>query len=127
MIFISFQCVVFIGCVSQKSMVEAFRLHLDGRMRNKISSLFQDRMVRCLRWYLSAFHAGRRSDVAKKPYNPILGETFLCYWPSNNDDKNSKDCGNSSSICKQGPTPWAPENSVCFIAEQVRSSLVLSS
>jgi hypothetical protein len=32
------------------------------------------------RWYLGAFHAGRRSEVAKKPYNPILGETFQCYW-----------------------------------------------
>ena len=39
-----------------------------------------ERMVQCVRWYLSAFHAGRRSPVAKKPYNPILGETFLCYY-----------------------------------------------
>ena len=40
----------------------------------------QARMVQCLRWYLSAFHAGRRSSVAKKPYNPILGEIFQCYY-----------------------------------------------
>ncbi|VEL34879.1 unnamed protein product [Protopolystoma xenopodis] len=40
----------------------------------------RDRMIACLRWYLSAFHAGRRSEVAKKPYNPILGEIFHCYW-----------------------------------------------
>lgn len=28
----------------------------------------------------TAFHAGRKSSVAKKPYNPILGETFQCFW-----------------------------------------------
>lgn len=32
------------------------------------------------RWYLSAYHAGRKSQVAKKPYNPILGEVFQCHW-----------------------------------------------
>ena len=34
----------------------------------------RERLVSVLRWYLSAFHAGRKSEVAKKPYNPILGE-----------------------------------------------------
>lgn len=32
----------------------------------------EERMIRVLRWYLSSFHAGRKSTVAKKPYNPIL-------------------------------------------------------
>lgn len=40
----------------------------------------KDRMVQVLRWYLGAFHAGRPSEIAKKPYNPILGETFKCHW-----------------------------------------------
>jgi len=40
----------------------------------------RDRMVQVVRWYLSAFHAGRKSGVAKKPYNPILGEMFRCYY-----------------------------------------------
>ena len=40
----------------------------------------QERMVQVVRWYLSAFHAGRRSSTAKKPYNPILGETFMCVY-----------------------------------------------
>lgn len=39
------------------------------------------RMVQVVRWYMSAYHAGRKkSDVAKKPYNPILGEIFRCHW-----------------------------------------------
>jgi hypothetical protein len=44
-------------------------------------------MVQAVRWYLSAFHAGRKTEVAKKPYNPILGETFLCYWDLPNQPK----------------------------------------
>ena len=46
-------------------------------------------MVQLVRWYLSAFHAGRRSQVAKKPYNPIIGETFRCSYdlPEMSDKK----------------------------------------
>lgn len=40
----------------------------------------KDRMVQVVRWYMGAFHAGRPSEIAKKPYNPILGETFKCHW-----------------------------------------------
>lgn len=38
------------------------------------------RFISVVRWYLSAFHAGRKSSVAKKPYNPVLGEVFKCCW-----------------------------------------------
>jgi len=38
------------------------------------------RMVAIVRYYLSSFHAARKGAVAKKPYNPILGEIFRCYW-----------------------------------------------
>ena len=40
----------------------------------------QERMIQVLKWYLSAFHAGRKSSIAKKPYNPVLGEVFKCFW-----------------------------------------------
>lgn len=40
----------------------------------------EERMIQLVRWYLSAFHAGRKSSLAKKPYNPILGEIFKCEW-----------------------------------------------
>jgi len=40
----------------------------------------RDRFIQVIKWYLSAFHAGRRSPVPKKPYNPILGETFECFY-----------------------------------------------
>jgi hypothetical protein len=40
----------------------------------------RERMVQVVKWYLSAYHAGRKSAVAKKPYNPIVGEIFRCHW-----------------------------------------------
>ncbi|XP_035708543.1 oxysterol-binding protein-related protein 8 isoform X4 [Folsomia candida] len=36
------------------------------------------RMKSILRWYLSGFY--KKPKGLKKPYNPILGETFRCYW-----------------------------------------------
>ena len=32
-----------------------------------------------------------QGTVAKKPYNPILGETFKCYWDLPNGRRNSPD------------------------------------
>ncbi|XP_064635673.1 oxysterol-binding protein-related protein 8-like isoform X3 [Lineus longissimus] len=36
------------------------------------------RMKMVARWYLSGFY--KKPKGLKKPYNPILGETFRCYW-----------------------------------------------
>ncbi|XP_068102347.1 oxysterol-binding protein-related protein 11 [Hyperolius riggenbachi] len=40
----------------------------------------EDRMVRFVEYYLTSFHEGRKGALAKKPYNPIIGETFHCSW-----------------------------------------------
>ncbi|CAD6189823.1 unnamed protein product [Caenorhabditis auriculariae] len=40
----------------------------------------EKRMISVVRYYLNAFYAARKSGVAKKPYNPILGETFRCRY-----------------------------------------------
>ena len=88
-----------------------------------------------IRWYLGAFHAGRKSEVAKKPYNPILGEIFQCYWNLPKPKAASKPSTSSSTAQEneavQGKVavkmtadgrllPWV-ENSdaVMFFAEQV--------
>uniref|UniRef100_A0A671P5A7 Oxysterol-binding protein n=1 Tax=Sinocyclocheilus anshuiensis TaxID=1608454 RepID=A0A671P5A7_9TELE len=75
----------------------------------------RDRMVHVVKWYLSAFHAGRKGSVAKKPYNPILGEVFFCHWdlPSETEDPAA------SESVSDGPVPWSSKNSVSFVAEQV--------
>ena len=44
----------------------------------------EERMIRVLRWYLSSFHAGRKSTVAKKPYNPILVKTCDIFFSNLN-------------------------------------------
>jgi len=36
------------------------------------------RMKTIVKWYLSGFY--KKPKGLKKPYNPILGETFRCYW-----------------------------------------------
>jgi len=93
-----------------------------------------------IRWYLGAFHAGRRSEVAKKPYNPILGETFQCYWhlegynSSNALDKDKAGAsasgipktegmtsGSSSFVGPDGTLfPWIQDSdALVFFGEQV--------
>ncbi|XP_065183237.1 oxysterol-binding protein-related protein 9-like [Sycon ciliatum] len=78
----------------------------------------QKRFVETVRWYVSAFHAGRQSSLVKKPYNPILGETFQCMWDVSG---RTEPCANDvpPSIVSTGPVPWATDNTVGFIAEQV--------
>ncbi|KAI1236832.1 hypothetical protein IHE44_0015086 [Lamprotornis superbus] len=72
----------------------------------------KERMVQVVKWYLSAFHAGRKGSVAKKPYNPILGEIFRCHWvlPGTEDDMEP---------VSEGPVPWVSKSNVTFVAEQV--------
>ncbi|XP_041417403.1 oxysterol-binding protein-related protein 9 isoform X5 [Xenopus laevis] len=74
----------------------------------------KDRMTQVVKWYLSAFHAGRKGSVAKKPYNPILGEVFHCHWalPGLENDVNPEPIS-------EGPVPGASKNNVTFVAEQV--------
>lgn len=76
----------------------------------------KDRMLQVLKWYLSAFHAGRKSSVAKKPYNPILGEIFRCYWDIPEIEISESEAKQKVS---DGPVPWAHKNNLTFIAEQV--------
>lgn len=71
-------------------------------------------MVQVVKWYLSAYHAGRKSSVAKKPYNPILGEVFKCHWDLA-EDRN----GPVEDTVVDGPVPWCKRNQLTFVAEQV--------
>ncbi|XP_022921236.1 oxysterol-binding protein-related protein 9 isoform X2 [Onthophagus taurus] len=73
----------------------------------------KERMVQVVRWYLSSYHAGRKSAVAKKPYNPILGEVFYCLWDLPESEHSSDDS------TPDGPIPWCKRNQLSFVAEQV--------
>ncbi|XP_069378148.1 oxysterol-binding protein-related protein 9 isoform X8 [Paralichthys olivaceus] len=76
----------------------------------------RERMVQVVKWYLSAFHAGRKGSVAKKPYNPILGEVFYCHWDLPTE---AEEPSPPTETISEGPVPWSSSNSVCFVAEQV--------
>ncbi|KAL0278215.1 UNVERIFIED_CONTAM: hypothetical protein PYX00_000097 [Menopon gallinae] len=73
----------------------------------------KDRLIQVVKWYMSAYHAGRKTGVAKKPYNPILGEIFQCYWDV--PGIQHKD----GPELKNGPVPWCNQNQLTFVAEQV--------
>ncbi|CAG9804550.1 unnamed protein product [Chironomus riparius] len=74
----------------------------------------RERMLQVVRWYLSAYHAGRKSAVAKKPYNPIIGEIFRCHW--NIPEYEIQD---NTNVVDEGPIPWCKSDQLTFIAEQV--------
>uniref|UniRef100_A0A5K3EKR4 Oxysterol-binding protein n=1 Tax=Mesocestoides corti TaxID=53468 RepID=A0A5K3EKR4_MESCO len=86
----------------------------------------QSRLIACLRWYLSAFHASRRTPVCKKPYNPILGEIFRCCYclgpetdlPPLQEDQIPATY-EEDQLSRYGPIPYAADDCVVFLAEQV--------
>lgn len=43
------------------------------------------RMKTVVQWYLSGFY--KKPKGLKKPYNPILGETFRCFWQHDNGSR----------------------------------------
>ncbi|KAL0118802.1 hypothetical protein PUN28_009458 [Cardiocondyla obscurior] len=79
----------------------------------------RERMVQVIRWYLCSFHAGRKSGVAKKPYNPILGEIFRCHWNIPNVNPSDNAAEPINKLASDGPVPWCKENQLAFVAEQV--------
>ncbi|KAJ8334603.1 hypothetical protein SKAU_G00402420 [Synaphobranchus kaupii] len=57
-----------------------FMAHPDMFLSITAAGSPEDRIVSFVEYYLTAFHEGRKGAVAKKPYNPALGETFHCSW-----------------------------------------------
>ncbi|XP_042597416.1 oxysterol-binding protein-related protein 10-like isoform X2 [Cyprinus carpio] len=57
-----------------------FMAHPDVFLAITSGATAEERMIRFVEYYLTAFHEGRKGAVAKKPYNPILGESFQCSW-----------------------------------------------
>uniref|UniRef100_A0A671KPL5 Oxysterol-binding protein n=1 Tax=Sinocyclocheilus anshuiensis TaxID=1608454 RepID=A0A671KPL5_9TELE len=72
-----------------------------------------DRMVRFVEYYLTSFHEGRKGAIARKPYNPIIGETFHCSW------KVPKATTPPTAVSKEGTSCASDCYNVRFVAEQV--------
>uniref|UniRef100_A0A2K5EPV8 Oxysterol-binding protein n=1 Tax=Aotus nancymaae TaxID=37293 RepID=A0A2K5EPV8_AOTNA len=87
----------------------------------------EERMIRFVEYYLTSFHEGRKGAIAKKPYNPIIGETFHCSWKMPKSEVASSVFSSST----KGVTNHAPSSeeslnqvgsdcyTVRFVAEQV--------
>ncbi|RNA17114.1 oxysterol-binding -related 9 isoform X7, partial [Brachionus plicatilis] len=90
-----------------------FFAHTDLFLRIAEIKNSHERMIQVVKWYLSTFHAGRKSPVPKKPYNPILGEVFQCWY-----DIPEYSSSDNANVC-DGPIPWATKDQLTFVAEQV--------
>ncbi|XP_075995751.1 oxysterol-binding protein-related protein 10 [Genypterus blacodes] len=105
-----------------------FMAHPDMFLSITAGATAEDRIVRFVEYYLTAFHEGRKGAVAKKPYNPILGETFHCSWEVPRDRVKplvrsnqglAREPGRSPNNTQQGDEPSAGCYRVRFVAEQV--------
>ncbi|KAK2492209.1 hypothetical protein MC885_019771 [Smutsia gigantea] len=88
----------------------------------------EDRMIRFVEYYLTSFHEGRKGAIAKKPYNPIIGETFHCSWRMPKSEVASSVTSSSSTQAVTNHAPLSEEAlsqvgsdcyTVRFVAEQV--------
>lgn len=52
--------------------------HADFLSEAALEENAYNRMKKVVKWYLSGFY--KKPKGLKKPYNPILGETFRCMW-----------------------------------------------
>ncbi|KAK0156215.1 Oxysterol-binding protein-related protein 11 [Merluccius polli] len=77
----------------------------------------EERMVRFVEYYLTSFHEGRRAAIAKKPYNPIIGETFHCSWRL--PRKPQAEAQDTPPGTATPPLPQDSAHQVRFVAEQV--------
>ncbi|CAL4064466.1 unnamed protein product, partial [Meganyctiphanes norvegica] len=69
--------------LEKKSLLEMFADflgHPDLFVRIGNCNSPEERIQAVVKWYLTSIHVGRNGCVAKKPYNPIIGETFHCSW-----------------------------------------------
>ncbi|XP_024281636.1 oxysterol-binding protein-related protein 11 isoform X1 [Oncorhynchus tshawytscha] len=81
----------------------------------------EERMVCFVEYYLTSFHEGRKGAIAKKPYNPIIGESFHCSWKVPRSGEPTKDAPSLSSPPQGSPTTEGENGSyqLRFVAEQV--------
>lgn len=82
-----------ISCQSKKlkkknsKLFNTFKIKL--KKKNFHRAVLEDdpftRMKTVVQWYMSGFY--KKPKGLKKPYNPILGETFRCYWEHPNGSR----------------------------------------
>lgn len=95
--------------LERRSLLEMFADcmgHPDCFLKIVDQSTPEDRILAVVEWYLTSFHMGRKSTIAKKPYNPIIGEIFHCSWKINNSSIDNSESSANDTI-------------LTYVAEQV--------
>uniref|UniRef100_A0A8C6XTF9 Oxysterol binding protein like 10 n=1 Tax=Naja naja TaxID=35670 RepID=A0A8C6XTF9_NAJNA len=106
--------------LEKRSLLEMFAnflAHPDLFLSISCGTTPEERIISFVEYYLTAFHEGRKGVVAKKPYNPIIGETFHCSWNVPKDrvkpvTANTASCGLKGQASSEGYR-------LRFVAEQV--------
>uniref|UniRef100_A0A673LR63 Oxysterol-binding protein n=1 Tax=Sinocyclocheilus rhinocerous TaxID=307959 RepID=A0A673LR63_9TELE len=96
-----------------------FMAHPDLFLSISAGSTPEERMVRFVEYYMTAFHEGRKGAVAKKPYNPVLGETFHCSWEVPRDRVRLLRTETSPRTNQEAAGAESDSYRVRFVAEQV--------
>ncbi|XP_048367029.1 oxysterol-binding protein-related protein 10 isoform X3 [Sphaerodactylus townsendi] len=100
-----------------------FLAHPDLFLSIETGTTPEDRIINFVEYYLTAFHEGRKGAVAKKPYNPIIGETFHCSWDVPKDKVKQSKTNSASATPKDQIKGVGQDPSACyklrFVAEQV--------
>uniref|UniRef100_A0A8C3XAU6 Oxysterol-binding protein n=1 Tax=Catagonus wagneri TaxID=51154 RepID=A0A8C3XAU6_9CETA len=98
-----------------------FMAHPDLLLAVTAGATPQDRVICFVEYYLTAFHEGRKGALAKKPYNPIIGETFHCSWEVPKDRIKPKRTTPHAPAAHEHPVADEPSKNykLRFVAEQV--------
>ncbi|XP_048204565.1 oxysterol-binding protein-related protein 10 isoform X1 [Perognathus longimembris pacificus] len=99
-----------------------FMAHPDLLLAVAAGATPEERAIAFVEYYLTAFHEGRKGALAKKPYNPIIGETFHCSWEVPKDKvKAKRTAPPSPTDCQEHRGADNPSKSykLRFVAEQV--------
>ncbi|XP_027440896.1 oxysterol-binding protein-related protein 10 isoform X2 [Callorhinus ursinus] len=98
-----------------------FMAHPDLLLAITAGATPEERVICFVEYYLTAFHEGRKGALAKKPYNPIIGETFHCSWEVPKDRVKPKRTAPHSPAGHEHPMAEDPSKSykLRFVAEQV--------
>nr|XP_058933302.1 oxysterol-binding protein-related protein 10 isoform X2 [Kogia breviceps] len=98
-----------------------FLAHPDLLLAVTAGATPQDRVIGFVEYYLTAFHEGRKGTLAKKPYNPIIGETFHCSWEVPKDRVQPRRTAAPDPSGHEHPMADDPSKNykMRFVAEQV--------
>lgn len=81
-------------------------------------------MIAIVRWYVSTLYGSfvgrtvKSGGFERKPYNPILGEQFVCYWPD-------LDIGQTRMLAEQGLFHVSTSSKLCSQPPSSSSCLFL--